>query len=84
MPEVKIIAKNFMDMVASLPAMKLDKLYDNAFICEAILRSLPFPFIHFGFTFRGFVAICFFSFNNVIASDLVYPHTHTNDLNINS
>ncbi|XP_050286920.1 general transcription and DNA repair factor IIH subunit TFB2 [Quercus robur] len=41
MPEVKIIAKNFMDMVASLPAMKLDKLYDNAFICEAILRSLP-------------------------------------------
>ncbi|XP_058186116.1 general transcription and DNA repair factor IIH subunit TFB2-like isoform X5 [Rhododendron vialii] len=41
MPQVKIIAKNFMDMVASLPAMKLDKLYDNAFICEAILRSLP-------------------------------------------
>ncbi|KAG5528153.1 hypothetical protein RHGRI_028930 [Rhododendron griersonianum] len=35
MPQVKIIAKNFMDMVASLPAMKLDKLYDNAFICEA-------------------------------------------------
>lgn len=41
MPQVKIIAKNFMDMVASLPALKLDKLYDNAFICEAILRSLP-------------------------------------------
>ncbi|KAE9449521.1 hypothetical protein C3L33_18577, partial [Rhododendron williamsianum] len=41
MPQVKIIAKNFMDMVASLPVMKLDKLYDNAFICEAILRSLP-------------------------------------------
>lgn len=40
MPQVKIIAKNFMDMVASLPAMKLDKLYENAFICEAILRSL--------------------------------------------
>ncbi|KAF4363801.1 hypothetical protein F8388_000466, partial [Cannabis sativa] len=38
---VKIIAKNFMDMVASLPAMKLDSLYANAFICEAILRSLP-------------------------------------------
>ena len=65
-----------MDMVASLPAMKLDKLYDNAFICEAILRSLPFPFIHFGFTFRGFVAICFFNYN-VIASDLFYTHTHT-------
>ncbi|GAU38487.1 hypothetical protein TSUD_64670 [Trifolium subterraneum] len=41
MPEVRIIAKNFMDMVASMPAMKLDKLYENAFICEAILRSLP-------------------------------------------
>ncbi|XAR59606.1 hypothetical protein NMG60_11015498 [Bertholletia excelsa] len=41
MPQVRIIAKNFMDMVASLPAMKLDKLYNNAFICEAILRSLP-------------------------------------------
>ncbi|KAM1652492.1 hypothetical protein EV2_005186 [Malus domestica] len=41
MPQVRIIAKNFMDMVATLPAMKLDKLYENAFICEAILRSLP-------------------------------------------
>lgn len=41
MPEVRIIAKNFMDMVASMPAIKLDKLYENGFICEAILRSLP-------------------------------------------
>lgn len=41
MPQVKIVARNFMDMVASLPAIKLDKLYENAFICEAILRSLP-------------------------------------------
>lgn len=41
MPQVRIIAKNFMDMVASLPAMKLDALYRNLFICEAILRSLP-------------------------------------------
>lgn len=41
MPQVRIIAKNFMDMVASLPAIKLDKLYDNAFISQAILRSLP-------------------------------------------
>jgi len=40
MPQVKIIAKNFMDMVASLPAIKLDKLYNNVFICEAILRLL--------------------------------------------
>ncbi|XP_022728539.1 RNA polymerase II transcription factor B subunit 2-like isoform X1 [Durio zibethinus] len=41
MPQVKIIAKNFMDMVASLPAIKLDILYHNQFICEAILRSMP-------------------------------------------
>ncbi|EPS66674.1 hypothetical protein M569_08097 [Genlisea aurea] len=40
MPQVKIVAKNFMDMVASLPAVKLEKLYENSFICEAILRSL--------------------------------------------
>lgn len=40
MPEVRIIAKNFMDMVASMPAMKLDDLYENSFICEAILRSI--------------------------------------------
>ncbi|KAK4394224.1 General transcription and DNA repair factor IIH subunit TFB2 [Sesamum angolense] len=39
MPQVKIVARNFMDMVASLPAMKLDKLYENSFICEAILRD---------------------------------------------
>ncbi|KAK4347139.1 hypothetical protein RND71_033478 [Anisodus tanguticus] len=41
MPQVKIVARYFMDMVASLPAVKLDTLYDNSFICEAILRSLP-------------------------------------------
>ncbi|CAA6655661.1 unnamed protein product [Spirodela intermedia] len=41
MPQVRIIAKNFMDMVAALPAMKLDKLYDSSLICEAVLRSLP-------------------------------------------
>ncbi|GMI93416.1 hypothetical protein like AT4G17020 [Hibiscus trionum] len=41
MPQVKIIAKNFMDMVSSLPAIKLGMLYRNQFICEAILRSLP-------------------------------------------
>ena len=40
MPQVRIVAKNFMDMVAALPAMKLDKLYDSSFICEAVLRSL--------------------------------------------
>ncbi|KAJ4703458.1 RNA polymerase II transcription factor B subunit 2 [Melia azedarach] len=41
MPQVKIIAKNFMDMVASLTARDLDRLYENPFICEAIVRSLP-------------------------------------------
>ncbi|KAE8733246.1 tetraspanin-19-like [Hibiscus syriacus] len=41
MPQVNIIAKNFMDTVASLPAIKLDMLYRNQFICEAILSSLP-------------------------------------------
>lgn len=31
-----------MDMVASLqPALKLDMLYENPFVCEAILRCLP-------------------------------------------
>ncbi|KAF2297680.1 hypothetical protein GH714_002190 [Hevea brasiliensis] len=34
-----------MNMVASLPAMKLDKLYANPFICQAILRF----FIEFAF-----------------------------------
>jgi len=33
-----------MDMVAALPAAKLDRLYDSHFICEAVLRSLtPVP-----------------------------------------
>ncbi|KAG0463084.1 hypothetical protein HPP92_021560 [Vanilla planifolia] len=41
MPQVRIVAKNFMDMVAALPAMKLDKLYESTFICEAVLRYLP-------------------------------------------
>jgi len=36
-----VVARNFMDMVAALPASKLDMLYDSAFICEAVLRSLP-------------------------------------------
>nr|CAJ86205.1 B0213E10.4 [Oryza sativa] len=41
MPQVMVVARNFMDMVAALPAAKLDMLYDSAFICEAVLRSLP-------------------------------------------
>lgn len=39
MPQVMVVARNFMDMVAALPASKLDMLYDSAFICEAVLRS---------------------------------------------
>ncbi|OEL16857.1 RNA polymerase II transcription factor B subunit 2 [Dichanthelium oligosanthes] len=39
MPQVMVVARNFMDMVAALPASKLDTLYDSAFICEAVLRS---------------------------------------------
>lgn len=39
MPQVMVVARNFMDMVAALPAGKLDMLYDSAFICEAVLRS---------------------------------------------
>ncbi|XP_051219942.1 general transcription and DNA repair factor IIH subunit TFB2 [Lolium perenne] len=41
MPQVMVVARNFMDMVAALPASKLDMLYDSAFICEAVLRSFP-------------------------------------------
>uniref|UniRef100_M8C0S4 RNA polymerase II transcription factor B subunit 2 n=1 Tax=Aegilops tauschii TaxID=37682 RepID=M8C0S4_AEGTA len=41
MPQVMVVARNFMDMVAALPAAKLDMLYDSAFICEAVLRSFP-------------------------------------------
>lgn len=43
MPQVRIIAKNFMDMVAALPAMKLERLYDSSLICEAVLRWNPPP-----------------------------------------
>ncbi|KAK8964781.1 hypothetical protein KSP40_PGU012110 [Platanthera guangdongensis] len=39
MPQVRIVAKNFMDMVAALPTMRLDKLYESIFICEAVLRK---------------------------------------------
>ncbi|KAF8730709.1 hypothetical protein HU200_016569 [Digitaria exilis] len=41
MPQAMVVARNFLDMVAALPASKLDMLYDSAFICEAVLRSLP-------------------------------------------
>ncbi|TVU16591.1 hypothetical protein EJB05_40162 [Eragrostis curvula] len=41
MPQVMVVARNFMDMVAALPREKLLTLYDSVFICEAVLRSLP-------------------------------------------
>lgn len=41
MPQVMVVARNFMDMVAALPAAKIDMLYDSTFICEAVLRSFP-------------------------------------------
>ncbi|CAN6310205.1 unnamed protein product [Urochloa humidicola] len=34
MPQVLVVAQNFMDMVAALLASKLDMLYDSAFICD--------------------------------------------------
>jgi len=45
MPQVMVVARNFMDMVAALPAGKLDMLYDSAFICEALLRSRIHSFL---------------------------------------
>lgn len=41
MPKVKFVARDFMDMVANLPAAKLDNLYDSHWTCQAVYRSLP-------------------------------------------
>ncbi|KAF8756802.1 hypothetical protein HU200_011038 [Digitaria exilis] len=40
MPQVMLVVRKFMDMMAALTASKLDMLCDSAFICEAVLRSL--------------------------------------------
>eukprot|EP00897_Mesotaenium_endlicherianum_P003506 jgi/Mesen1/3183/ME000184S02247 len=32
---------SFIDYLASLPAVKLDKLYESHWTCQAVLRSLP-------------------------------------------
>jgi transcription initiation factor TFIIH subunit 4 len=32
---------SFMDYMATLPAAKMDQLYDSAWTCQAVLRSLP-------------------------------------------
>ncbi|KAH9547409.1 hypothetical protein CY35_11G033100 [Sphagnum magellanicum] len=41
MPRVKVISRNFMEMVAGLPPAKLDLLYKRHWTCQAVLRSLP-------------------------------------------
>lgn len=41
MPKVKFVAQDFMGMVANLPALKVDSLYESHWTCQAILRSLP-------------------------------------------
>ncbi|CAN6283517.1 unnamed protein product [Urochloa humidicola] len=41
MPQVLVVARNFMDMVAALLASKLDVLYDSAFVCDYVRLSLP-------------------------------------------
>jgi len=32
---------SFMDYMATLPAAKMDQLYDSVWTCQAVLRSLP-------------------------------------------
>ncbi|CAM6085516.1 unnamed protein product [Calypogeia fissa] len=43
MVKVRFVSRldNFMDMVAALPAAKLDDLYDSPWTCQAVVRSLP-------------------------------------------
>ncbi|KAH8947288.1 hypothetical protein BDL97_11G032600 [Sphagnum fallax] len=41
MPRVRVISRNFMEMVAGLPPAKLDLLYKRHWTCQAVLRSLP-------------------------------------------
>lgn len=41
MPRVRVVSRNFMEMVAALPAAKLDLLYERHWTCQAVLRSLP-------------------------------------------
>lgn len=41
MPRVRVVSRNFMEMVAALPAAKLDLLYDRHWTCQAVFRSLP-------------------------------------------
>jgi hypothetical protein len=57
MPQVMVVARNFMDMVAALPASKLDMLYDSAFICEAVLRSKIHIFCSALFVLSAFIIL---------------------------
>ncbi|BBN14722.1 transcription initiation factor TFIIH subunit 4 [Marchantia polymorpha subsp. ruderalis] len=41
MPNVRVVSRNFMEMVAALPAAKLDELYGSPWTCQAVVRSLP-------------------------------------------
>lgn len=41
MPKVKFVARDFMGMVANLPAAKVDTLYESHWTCQAVFRSLP-------------------------------------------
>ncbi|KAL3681904.1 hypothetical protein R1sor_024860 [Riccia sorocarpa] len=41
MPNVRVVSRNFMEMVAALPAAKLDDLYESPWTCQAVVRSLP-------------------------------------------
>lgn len=41
MPKIKFVAQDFMGMVANLPALKVDTLYESHWTCQAVFRSLP-------------------------------------------
>lgn len=46
MPRVRVISRNFMEMVAALPAAKLDLLYERHWTCQAVLRFVCFCLTH--------------------------------------
>ena len=44
MPNVKFVARDFMGMVANLPALKIDVLYESIWTCQAIFRYTHFTY----------------------------------------
>ena len=48
MPNVKFVARDFMGMVANLPALKIDVLYESIWTCQAIFRYTHFAVIRMG------------------------------------